>query len=95
MSLPSLHGYHASRMFQLLSDKLQATLGDLRSRGALSEEDIELWLGELRAPIEDVKDLIKIYEFDPEEWETVQEDPSKKPPTPRKPKREKDEPRLF
>ena len=43
-----LHGYHASRMFQSLSDKLQATLGDLRSRGALSEDDIDRAMREIR-----------------------------------------------
>src|SRR4029077_13804684 len=36
------------RMFQSLSDKLQATLGDLRSRGALSEEDIDRAMREIR-----------------------------------------------
>ena len=35
-------------MFQSLSDKLQATLGDLRSRGALSEEDIDRAMREIR-----------------------------------------------
>ncbi len=48
MSLPPLHGYHASRVFQSLSDKLQATLGDLRSRGALSEDDIDRAMREIR-----------------------------------------------
>ncbi len=35
-------------MFQSLSDKLQATLGDLRSRGALSSEDIDRAMREIR-----------------------------------------------
>ena len=35
-------------MFQSLSDKLQATLGDLRSRGALSAEDIDRAMREIR-----------------------------------------------
>jgi signal recognition particle subunit SRP54 len=35
-------------VFQSLSDKLQATLGDLRSRGALSEEDIDRAMREIR-----------------------------------------------
>ena len=37
-----------TRMFQSLSDKLQATLGDLRSRGALSAEDIDRAMREIR-----------------------------------------------
>jgi signal recognition particle subunit SRP54 len=37
-----------NRVFQSLSDKLQATLGDLRSRGALSEEDIDRAMREIR-----------------------------------------------
>lgn len=52
----------------------------------LKEEDLDLWLGALRAPTEDVKELIKTYEFDPDEWDISVEDPSKKPPRPRKPK---------
>ena len=47
-SLPPARGYHATRMFQSLSDKLQATLGDLRSRGALTEEDIDRAMREIR-----------------------------------------------
>ena len=35
-------------MFQSLSDKLQATLGDLRSRGALSADDIDRAMREIR-----------------------------------------------
>ena len=46
--LPPARGYHATRMFQSLSDKLQATLGDLRSRGALSAEDIDRAMREIR-----------------------------------------------
>ena len=62
----------------------------------LREDDIELWLGEMRAPMEDVKALIKTTEFDPAEWDIGPEDPSKKPPRPRKKKpSEIDKPRLF
>ena len=52
----------------------------------LREEDVELWLGELRAPIEDVKELIRTYTFDPDEWDITIEDPSRMPPRPRRPK---------
>lgn len=58
----------------------------------LEEDELELWLGELRAPIEDVRDLIRTREFDPEAWEIGPEDPGKKPPTPRKKKSPKAEP---
>lgn len=61
----------------------------------LREKDIPLWLGETGAPIEDVKALIKTYEFDPAEWDISIEDPSKKPPRPRKPKSTKQQPDLF
>jgi putative SOS response-associated peptidase YedK len=66
----------------------------------LDEDDIELWLGQLRAPIEDVKALIKPRLFNPDEWEIHIEDPSKKPPRPRAPRpkpkdRSKDQPDLF
>lgn len=51
----------------------------------LNEDDLSLWLGELRAPIEDVKDLIRT--FDPGEmWDAEVEDPTKKPPRPKNPK---------
>ncbi len=52
----------------------------------LDENDLELWLGELRAPIEDVKELIRTHEFNPNEWEITIEDPDKKPPRPRRSK---------
>jgi putative SOS response-associated peptidase YedK len=62
----------------------------------LREEDVELWLGELRAPITEVRELIKTVEFDEAEWDIGPEDPSKKPPTPRKKRKsEIDKPRLF
>jgi putative SOS response-associated peptidase YedK len=62
----------------------------------LREEDLELWLGELPAPIEDVMALIKTTEFNEDEWDVGPEDPSKKPPRPRTKKRtETDKPRLF
>src|SRR4051794_14587981 len=35
-------------MFDLLSDRLQATLGDLRSRGKLSEADVDKAMREIR-----------------------------------------------
>ena len=35
-------------MFDTLSDKLQATLGDLRGRGRLSEEDLSAAAREIR-----------------------------------------------
>src|SRR3954452_14825925 len=35
-------------MFDLLSDRLQATLGDLRSRGKLSEADVDAAMREIR-----------------------------------------------
>jgi putative SOS response-associated peptidase YedK len=61
----------------------------------LREEDIAVWLGETKAPIEDVKALIKTYEFDPAEWDIWIEDPSKRPPRPRKPKDKPPQPDLF
>ncbi len=60
----------------------------------LREDDLELWLGELRAPIEDVMALIKTFAFD-EGWDLTVEDPAKKPPRPRSPKPKRDEPGLF
>lgn len=62
----------------------------------LREEDIELWLGELPAPIEDVLALIRTCDFNESEWEMFVEDPSKKPPQARKKRpTETDKPRLF
>lgn len=62
----------------------------------LREEDVELWLGELPAPLEDVKALIRTTEFNSDEWDIGPEDPNKKPPRPRKKRRpEVDKPRLF
>lgn len=52
----------------------------------LNEEDLELWLGQIRAPLEEIKALIKTYEFDPDEWDISIEDPTKTQPKPRKPK---------
>ncbi|MDP3737508.1 MAG: hypothetical protein Q8R02_08960 [Hyphomonadaceae bacterium] len=54
----------------------------------LKEEDLDLWLGALRAPLEDVKELIRTYEFNPDEWDVSVEDPNKKSPRPRKPRSE-------
>ena len=62
----------------------------------LDEDEIELWLGELRAPLEDVKSILRTREFDPAEWDIGPEDPTKKPPRPRKKGRsEIDKPDLF
>ncbi len=52
----------------------------------LNDDDLDLWRGAIRAPLEDVKALIKTYEFNPDEWDISIEDPNKKPPRPRKPK---------
>ena len=48
----------------------------------LSDDDLSLWLGEWRAPIEDVMALIRTAEFD-NHWDLNVEDPAKKPPRPR------------
>lgn len=62
----------------------------------LQEDELELWLGELPAPIEDVMSLIRTREFNADEWDYGPEDPSKKPPRPRKKRRsEIDKPDLF
>jgi putative SOS response-associated peptidase YedK len=62
----------------------------------LREEDIELWLGELRAPVEEVRALVRTVEFDAAGWDIGVEDPGRKPPVPRKKRRaETDKPRLF
>ena len=53
----------------------------------LEEDEIELWLGELRAPLEDVKALVRTREFNPADWDIGPEDPTKKPPRPRKKRR--------
>jgi putative SOS response-associated peptidase YedK len=67
-----------------------------RMPALLEEDDIELWLGELRAPVEDVKELLRTREFNAAEWDIGPEDPNKKPPTPRKKRRsEIDRPDLF
>ena len=47
------------------------------------EEDISLWLGESRASIEEVMAVIRTREFS-SDWEMQVEDPSKKPPRPKK-----------
>ena len=52
-------------------------------------EDLELWFAEKRATLDDVKTLIKTYEFDPDEWDISIEDSTKTPPKPRKPKAKK------
>jgi hypothetical protein len=40
----------------------------------------------MRAHLEDVKEVVRTYEFNPEEWDISVEGPSKKPPRPREPK---------
>jgi putative SOS response-associated peptidase YedK len=50
----------------------------------LRPEDIPLWLGEVRAPIIDVKALIRVFD-DEGAWEMTPEDPGKRPPRPRNP----------
>lgn len=51
----------------------------------LEEEDLPLWLGEVETPEEEVRALIRTMDFT-DRWEMFVEDPSKKPPRPRKPK---------
>lgn len=51
----------------------------------LADEDTGLWLGEDRAPVEEVMALIRTRELG-SDWETEIEDPTKKPPRPRRPK---------
>lgn len=48
----------------------------------LDDDDLDLWLGTLRATLEDVMALIKTYKFNPHEWDIWVEDPNKKPPRP-------------
>ena len=47
------------------------------------EAEMELWLGEHRAPLEEVMALIRTREFG-SDWEMAVEDPTKKPPRPKK-----------
>lgn len=63
------------------ANALIATITD-RMPLLLREEDVALWLGEDRAPIEEVMALIRTVEFDAG-WEMTVEDPAKKPPRPR------------
>lgn len=51
----------------------------------LAEEEVALWLGETAAPIEEVMTLIRTRPFDPADWDMRIEDPTKKPPRPRRP----------
>ncbi len=84
--------------FAQVTTPANAVIGRITDRMPLvmDESDIELWLGELRAPIEEVKALIRTYEFDPADWDSAPEDLTKKPPVSRKPKKgETDKPRLF
>jgi putative SOS response-associated peptidase YedK len=50
----------------------------------LHEDDVALWLGETAAPVEEVMALIRTRPFDPADWDMQIEDPSKKPPRPRR-----------
>jgi putative SOS response-associated peptidase YedK len=49
----------------------------------LADEAIDLWLGAVDAPIEEVMALIRTREFD-SAWEMEIEDPTKRPPKPRR-----------
>lgn len=66
-----------------------------RMPALLSEDEIEMWLGELRAPMEDVKALLRTQEFNLDEWDIGPEDPTKKPPRPRKRYDKPEKPDLF
>lgn len=50
----------------------------------LRPEDWPLWLGEVRAPMIDVKALVRTFDDDGA-WEMAPEDPGKRPPRPRNP----------
>lgn len=56
-----------------------------RMPAMLDEDDLPVWLGEARAPLDEVKGLLKPHD-DGGAWAMAPEDPSKKPPTPRRPK---------
>ena len=51
----------------------------------LEDEDLPVWLGEVEATEEQLRALIRTMAFD-DRWTMAVEDPSKKPPRPRKPK---------
>lgn len=51
----------------------------------LDEGDVALWLGETAAPVEEVMALIRTREFSEADWDLKVEDPSKRPPRPRRP----------
>jgi putative SOS response-associated peptidase YedK len=77
------------------TNKILSSITD-RMPVILRPEDLELWLGEVRAPMSEVKELIKTVEFNDDEWEIGPEDPTKKPPRPRARKKTVNEkPRLF
>lgn len=52
----------------------------------LEEDDLPLWLGEGRASEEELRALIRTNPFDPALWEMEIEDPTRKPPRPRRKK---------
>lgn len=52
----------------------------------LEDEDLPVWLGEVEASEDQVKALIQTMDFS-DRWEMFIENPSKKPPRPRKPKK--------
>jgi putative SOS response-associated peptidase YedK len=66
----------ANRMISQITDRMPAVLNG---------DDLDVWFGETRAPIEDVKALLQPYEFIDGDWEMFVEDPAKKPPTRKRP----------
>lgn len=66
----------ANRMIAPITDRMPLIL---------AEEDVALWLGETAAPVEEVMALIRTREFGEADWEMKIEDPSKRPPRPRRP----------
>ena len=65
----------ANQLISAITDRMPLLLD--------GDDDIALWLGEWRAPIEEVMALIRTREFS-SDWEMDVEDPSKKPPRPKK-----------
>lgn len=56
-----------------------------RMPAILQPDDWEVWLGETRAPMDEVKALLRTFD-DGGTWSIAPEDPTKKPPLPRNPK---------
>ena len=65
----------ANQMISSITDRMPLLLD--------GEEDISVWLGESRASDEEVMALIRTREFS-SDWEMGIEDPTKKPPRPKK-----------